>query len=343
MINIASIRKQYTLAIMTGMGVFVLALFVLWMLFARNYAVGVLKHEFSKLIYALNSAGYDIAYDDIDFTSVSPFKIMEISNFRIYAPDNGKYKEWAVPSVKLNASLLDYTKLNISFDGEQTFAVGGKEYTANAQSSDMVMKFDEHGLYNMTMFIKGYQINDVADIKSIKLAIQRQNDAGEYVLENFFDARNISLKTSNTWNMANEIEELYLNFDIKNQIKTASNYQASFNQWLKDGGEIGINKLIIDWKPLVMVARGAVEFDAEQKPLVRLISTSKELLPTLDNLDKAQVIDSKSAFVAKIILAKKSQPAVEGKDYYTIITPVEISSDKITMESIPLWQADNTN
>ena len=67
MINIASIRKQYTLAIMTGMGVFVLALFVLWMLFARNYAVGVLKHEFSKLIYALNSAGYDIAYDDIDF------------------------------------------------------------------------------------------------------------------------------------------------------------------------------------------------------------------------------------------------------------------------------------
>ena len=39
----------------------------------------------------------------------------------------------------------------------------------------------------------------------------------------------------------------------------ADNYKASFNQWLKDGGEVGINKLIIDWKPLVMAEVTDVE------------------------------------------------------------------------------------
>lgn len=334
--KIGQFRKKYMLAITTGIGVFVLGLLIMWALLARSYGIVRFKEEFSKMIAALNQAGYDIAYDNIHFTPVSPFKIMEIQNLRIYSPGDGAYKEWLIPSLSVNANLLDYRKLTFDLAEQQSFTVGGRQYQAHCENSDVVLNFDDEGLYSLLFFVKQFTIQDFAEIKSIRIAMQRNETDGNFVMENFWDVRNVRLLTENTWNMSEEISELYINFDLKNRFVGGGSYLAAFDAWQKNGGQIDVNKLIVDWKPLVMVARGAVEFDKGRMPRLRLISTSKELVPTLDNLEKAQIIDSKSSFVAKIILAKKSQPVVEGEDYYTIITPLEITPSQVMIEGISL-------
>lgn len=329
--TLKQLQKKLTLPFLTGCGVFVLGLIIIWGMLARAYGVECLKTEMVKIITTLNKYGYDIAYDNIKFSSVSPFKMMEIENLMIYSLDKQNYKAVKIPSLSVNASLWDYRKLNVKLSPQQTWAIGDTDYQAEAETSDMLISFDDSGMYNMLLVMNNYQINGAANIKTIRIAMQRDDAADDYVMKNFWDVRNIKLLTENTWNMSKEIEELYADFELKEEPSQAGKLYPPQNL------HIDINKFIINWKPLVMVARGAVEFDEANQPRAKLISTSKELIPTLDNLEKAQVIDSKGAFVAKIILGKKTQQIVEGEDYYTIISPLEISPDKITLESIPLW------
>lgn len=328
------LQKKLTLPFLTGCGVFALGLLVMWGMLARAYGVECLKVELNKMISNLNKYGYDIAYDNIKFSSVSPFKMMEIENLMLYSFDKQNYKAVKIPSLKVNASFWDYRKLNVTFAPQQTWVVGNDSYKANAETADMIISFDDKGLYNLLLVMNNYQIKGAAQIKNIRIAMQKDEDAQEYVMQNFWDIRNVSLEAENPWNMAKEIEELYADFEVKETLNAAGMLYSD-----KDV-RIDVNKFIVNWKPLVMVARGAVEFDENNQPVARLISTSKELIPTLDNLEKAQVIDSKGAFVAKIVLGKKTKQVIEGEDYYTIISPLEISPDKITLESIPLWTTE---
>lgn len=328
------LQKKLTLPFLTGCGVFVLGLLVMWGMLARAYGVECLKAELNKMVTTLNKYGYDIAYDNIKFSSVSPFKMMEIENLMLYSFDKQNYKAVKIPSLSVNASLWDYRKLNVKIAPQQMWSFGDTDYQAEAETSDMLVSFDENGMYNLLLVMNNYQINGVAKAKTIRIAMQKDDTTNEYIMKNFWDIRNVKLLTENTWNMANEIEELYADFEIKE----TTNIMPSGDEIRN--AHIDVNKFIINWKPLVMVARGAVEFDDANKPVAKLISTSKELIPTLDNLEKAQVIDSKGAFVAKIILGKKTQQIIEGEDYYTIISPLEISPDKITLESIPLWTTE---
>ena len=56
------------------------------------------------------AAGYDIAYDHLSFSHISPWQIMRIQNLRLYSLDAGNYKEWQCDEFSVSSNFFPAIK-----------------------------------------------------------------------------------------------------------------------------------------------------------------------------------------------------------------------------------------
>ena len=98
---------------------------------------------------------------------------------------------------------------------------------------------------------------------------------------------------------------------------------------------IDIKKLIVEWAPLTMVAHGDLYFNEKLAPVLHLNTSSKGLEETIDMLQD-NFLESKGVFVAKILLNNKSFKLNKDDKYYTVTTPININSNQILIENIPI-------
>lgn len=334
--------KKYLFGIVTGLVVATFAIIIIWVVLARNYGITIIKNELSKIILSLNQEGYDIAYDNIEFTPISPFRVMEIKNFRLYKADKEKNFEWQIPEVSLNMNIWDYDSISLTLENEQSLKLGTKKHEITFQSSKFKMNFNNFGFQNFIADIKGLEIAEIAKVENIRIASQRMSplkiNEEAPSLENYMEITKIQILMNNNWNMAKEIEEIYVNAKVMGGINSTSTYGNSLKNWQKHDGYIEIKKLILNWQPLVMVSRGSLNFNKNFQPNLSLITTSKALVEVLDNLEQANIIDRKGVFVAKILLGNKATKASDSEQYYTIVTPIDITPNEVTIEKIPVWK-----
>lgn len=329
--NIHQSIHKAALPLATGIGVFVVSFLVMWMVFARISGISQVKQELVKLIASLNEAGYDIAYDKISFSPISPFSIAKIKNFQLY---NNEWK-WRIAELNINAGLLNFGNMSIKPSEKQEFVRDGESHPVDMSEANILLSFDNNGLYSILAEARKININGLADIKSLQAAVQRSEDKETKVYVVKLDARNIDL-ADNSLNMENNIEEIFADLKINGGISNGETYRQSMRLWQENGGDIEVNKLIINWKPLVMVGKGNLAFDENLEPQLQLVTTSKGLIETLDNLGKAGAVDSKNVFVAKILLGNKAQKIAEGKDDYSIMAPIFAAPGKVMIENIPI-------
>ncbi len=333
--------KFYLFPLATCLGVAACGLLIIWGVLARSYGVSLLKKDFIKLINSLNAAGYDIAYDDIEFTPVSPFKIMKIENFKLYKGSQEDRWEWVIPEVLLNAGLVNYQNLTLKLSAEQTFKYNNEVRNITAEAPVIELRFNDYGFQLLSGDIRNIKIENLAEIESLRIGSQRmaplQINKESPFLENYIGISNITLLTGNTWNLSPNIEELYLNANVMGTMEEMPNYKDSIIKWRNDGGFIEIKKLIVNWQPLVMVSRGSLRFDENFSPRLRLITTSKALIDTLDDLEAAKILDRKGVFVTKILLGNKAIKNSESEMYYTVVSPLTATPQEITIEGIPVW------
>ena len=343
--NLSKKLRPFALPLATCLGVAAAMLLIIWAVLARNYGVDSLKKELGKIIESVNVSGYDIAYDQIEFSTVSPFKIMEIKNFKLYKIADTRW-ELTIPEVRLNADILNYKKLNLDVSRHALLNIGQQEYPVNLEGAVISLTFDDCGFYNLAGEMRDLLISRIAKIETVKFATQRTQakalTGSKPFLENYLELANIDLLTNNTWNMSPRIDEFYINANIIGKITGAKSYQQALRKWKDNDGSIEVKKLILNWKPLVMVSRGNIYLDGQFNPSLKLITTSKALIETMDNLEKAEVLEKKGVFVSKIVLSNKARKISEDEDFYTIITPLTLSSDEMTIEGIPVWNASQT-
>ena len=128
-------QKKFTYFPLTLICVFVGSLLVIWALLARSYGVERFKQEFEKTVAGLNDIGYDVAYDDISFSAISPFKIATIKNFKLYKKDSDNFWAWNVEELGVNASILNYGTLIFYFSDKQSVQFGNETFPAHAHSN----------------------------------------------------------------------------------------------------------------------------------------------------------------------------------------------------------------
>ena len=320
---------------MTFFCVFVGAFLVIWALLARNYGVERFKQEFTKAISGLNNLGYDIAYDDISFSAISPFEIVSIKNFKLYRQNGDKFWAWNVPELGVNASLLNYGAFVFYLSDGQSVQIGEKTFPARLESSIAKARFDDKGLYNFLIKLKKFDVEEQFSVKEFNWAIQRDDNEHKYSSKT--DIRHVVLNETNSWNMSNVIEEFFIDMDVFGEFKQAQTYRQSLLQWNNNDGRVDVNRLILNWKPLVFVGKGNLIFDKNLKPEMRLVTTSKGLIETMDNMEKAGIFDGKSVLVAKILLSSKMTNLQPEEDPAAIISTFSILPHQLNIENIPMF------
>ena len=121
------------------------------------------------------------------------------------------------------------------------------------------------------------------------------------------------------------------------EFKQAQTYRQSLLQWNNNDGRVDVNRLILNWKPLVFVGKGNLIFDKNLKPEMRLVTTSKGLIETMDNMEKAGIFDGKSVLVAKILLSSKMTNLQPEEDPAAIISTFSILPHQLNIENIPMF------
>ncbi len=312
---------------------------LVWMGFERLEAIKNIRQEIVRLQSSLNEVGYDIAYEDLSFSSFNPFQIMSVKNFQLYSLYEGRHWVWLLPELSLRVGLFNSCKITVNLPAGQLLEKGADKYTLTMPEVSLEIRTDkENRLKQMVLLAKNIKISDVADIGELQIASRRMapQQLSELApfFENYIDVRNVTFNALFDYPQAQTIERLYLNADIIGTIYGGSTYKNDLENWKTLGGGIDVRRLVVNWGPLLLVARGDVFFDKQQVPYLHLRSSSKALNEFLDELLNKGWLESKGVFVAKILLNSKAFKMNRDDKFMTVTTPIDYKDGKLMIENI---------
>lgn len=303
----------------------------------RRAIINHFKHEMNYAIKSLNQFDWDIAYDGISFNALYPSKLIEIENFKIYS--RFKNRALNIEKLSLTNGFFSPEKLQLSADGSIDLVFDGDVHKINFGYNDIAIDLHRgEAPNNLTFRIQNLFISGWAEVKEINLASRiiaplPINNQFPFI-RTYLDIRNIKLNGLLNYPLGQNIERIYANAEIIGQISTQKDFKQEIHEWLSQDGYIAIKEFNLSWAPLLMVGKGELSFNENIQPVLQLNTSSKALLELVEDLEKKEWLDSKGAFVAKILLNNKAYKADEADKYLTVTTPISIQEDALLIEKI---------
>lgn len=333
--------RRYALLLCVTATAFIVGITGIVMSLERNQAIALLKEQILKIEDSLMAAGYDMAYDHLSFSHLSPWQIMRIDNLRLYSLDPGNYQEWQCDEFSVSTDFFSNEKVRFHFSSKQTLQIGSHSWKIDAPQVVAEMTTDENGNFQDFIYeTKNLTIQKLLEINDLKFAARRnpQNNvpSGTAFIETFLNAKNIRIADYTGWPMNKDIDHIYANANIIGSIESQPILNDALYSWIEHNGYIDIAKLIINWKPLVLVAKGELYLDENLSPDLSLNTSSLALTEILDKFNQYGWLEDKGVFVAKILLTNKSFKKNQSDNYYTVTTPVKMNRKQILIENIPV-------
>lgn len=327
-----------TSTIASFVAAFVFVLLCIFAFVQRSFGLNLINKEILKIQESLLNAGWDMAYDKAETSSFPLFAPVKFSNFRIYALDGSK--EWKTEEFEIDMDLFDCGHIELKTAREQSFTFGGKIYPADIPVLNIDLTFDrELGLKSVDVGGTGWNIQDLVTVDSFRLASQRMAPLNISELtpffENHIEIKGAKISEQIDFPLRKKINRIYTNANIVGMMSAKQTYNETLAAWMRLGGVIDIKKLIVEWAPLTLVAHGDLYFNDKSEPVLHLNTSSKGLEETMDMLQD-NFLERKGVFVAKILLNNKSFKLNPDDKYYTVTTPININSNQILIENIPL-------
>lgn len=317
---------------------FILGLFFINHTMSRTYAVKQLKSALVNLEEHLNEFNLDIAYDSYSASSIYTQPLITFTNFELYSPGKWSLK---LPELRIRNSVWNAGRFYIILGDEQILSFGkDKNITITSQNADLQIAANTAGNLELLLAqIKNINVKNYFKIQELNLAGRRTgtlNNGGLAlsVFENHFEAKNITLNGLLNYPLSSEISRVYAKTNFVGALNSEGPLTAAMENWLHQGGYIGIPNLVINWNPLLLVGRGEINFNEKLEPSLHLMTSSKGLTKLMDDLQDRDFLEKKGVFVAKILLANKSFKLSEEDRYSSVITPLDFSNGKISVENI---------
>ncbi len=307
----------------------------------RNQTIALIKEQILKIEDSLMAAGYDIAYDDLSFSHFSPWQILRIENLRLYSLDENNYREWQCDEFAVSSGFFTGNKIRFHLSSRQSLHIGQHAWKMDAPKIMVEMTTDDNGIFQDFIYeAENLTVQKLLEIENIKFAMRRNNQktivSDSPSVETFLNIKNVRIADYTGWPMNKEIDHLYLNANIIGNIEQRHTLNDSLYDWIENNGYIDIAKMIINWKPLVLVAKGELYLDDNLSPDLTLNTSSLALTEVLDKLNQYGWLEDKGIFVAKILLNNKSFKRNQTDNYYTVTTPIKINNKQILIENIPV-------
>lgn len=318
---------------------FFLSYTIVLIFLVRGYTVNILKNEYIKLQTSLNDMGWDVAYEDLSFNKLWPFDLVKAKDLKIYKLSDGIATGINISKLTLNPSLYNGSKINIEISPDLSISKKGKTLNIEIQKQHISAKYTEaEGLREILLELQGINIKDYAEIEEIQFGAQRMAPQSINLQAPFFEnhlvVNNVVFASNQDLILTDTIEKIYLNANIIGQIKSSDSYKDSIYDWLALDGYFDIKTFVINWKPLLLVGKGSLYFNEKLEPNLRLSTSSKAMITTLDILEKKELLDRKGVFVTRILLANKAFTLSPLDEHDTVVTPIHYKDKKLSVENI---------
>ena len=321
---------KYRIALVAGIISAVLTFSVVAAFLCRNYAIGLIKNQFYVLGTALNSVGLDYAYDDISFYSFSPWQIIRIKNIKFYSVKDNTIS-WTIDELNVDVGLWDYENIHIFLSSKQTIQKGKDIWDVFVPVSEISLALKANGLEDVVLKSEDIQVKNLIKIDDLVFKIKNDEKKGISVDLN---VKGVVIDDMTGWTLNKEIDHVV----VEASLQEVWNEDMAFNDmvynWLKKGGNIKVNRVILNWKPLISVASGVMQFSEKFEPKVSLNTASIALIETLEKLNDQGFISNKGTFVVKILLENKAKKQRATDKHKMVVSPLKISKDKILLENI---------
>ena len=312
---------------------FAISFCVITAFLSRNYAIGTLKTQFEELEKNLQSVGYDYAYDDLRFYSFSPWQIMRAKNFKIYSLDDKDFWQWTVEDLNIDVGLWDNESVDVFLGSRQSVQRDKKEWAIYVPKIDTHIRLNKGAFKELSLGTSDIHIKNLMSLDSFVLQVKHQTSP--YITVKA-DAKGIVIDDITGWPMNKRIDHLY--FDIYQQGRWDKDILVSeaFYNWADSGGRLVVQKGILNWKPLIMVANGNIVFNEKADAEISLNTASLALSETVDKLHDNGFISNKGAFVVKILLNNKEVQQSVSDKYKMVVSPLKITKEGVFLENIKI-------
>lgn len=342
-----SFLRRYALMLSTGLLTAVIGITVIWISLERAQLIAAIKQELLDIENSLLAAGYDVAYEELGFNHFSPWQVMRIKDLKIYSLDGADYKEWKCDEFAVSADVFDIRKIRFHFSRNQTIQKGTQTWEMEVPQAFAEMTISpENRFQDFNLRIADLTVKKLLTIRQINFAAQRmapkQVNANGPFIETHLDVHDLTIADYTGWPMNKEVEYFYLNGNVIGTIERQPIFSESLYDWIEKDGHIEVKKMILNWQPLVMVAKGDLYFNENLAPNLTLNTSSLALVDTLDKMNANGWLEDKGVFVARILLNNKSFKKNQSDKYFTVTTPLKINDKQILIESIPVKTLDGS-
>lgn len=329
--------------VFTFLVVFLLGLLFINSFLQRKAFISQIKKQISYSIEALNQFGWDLAYDNVSFNAFPLSPLGEIENLKIY--NRQKNVSWNAEKISFDNSILNTHKLNFEISGQQFVSFHSAAHKISVAQQEMFIEVDDHAeiaLFSAKFF--NISIADCADIEKFVVLSQKlpfpkdKTDAPSFEVKT--EISDIVLNGLLDYPLAQNIRKIYFSGAVIGKVNFDENFRSALQEWLAKGGSFEINDFNISWPPLLLVGKGNLYLNEKFKPILQLNTTSKGLAVLIDELEQKNWLDSKSVFVAKILLSEKSYKQNAQDEHLTVTTPISLRDDALLIEKIAVKKFD---
>ena len=333
-----NLLRKYAFALGVCLLTATLGITVIKMSLERQSAINTIKEQIIQLENSLLAAGVDIAYDHLSFSNISPWQVVRIKNLQIYSLDSNHFWAWKCDEFDISSDVFDAKKLHLHFSQKQHFQLGEKLWEAELPQVLAEAELSEnHQLKSMTLQAENILAPNLFTIENLAFNAQRLNSS-EAFAETFLEVKNLLIADNVSWPLNKKIDYIYLNSNVIGPFESQSIFTESLYNWIEKDGFIKIAKLIVNWKPLVLVGKGDLFFDENLSPTLSINTSSLALTEILDTLNQNGILQDKGVFVAKILLNNKAFKKNLSDAYYTVTTPIKFDKGQVLIENIPVFE-----
>lgn len=325
--------RKYWLMLLSGLVSAVVCLSLMTAFYCRNYAIGTLKNHFEDLEKTLQSVGYDYAYDELAFYAFSPWQIMRVKNFRIYALDERDFWQWSADEISLDVGFWDNESVKVFLSSHQSIQRQEYKWDIEVPNADLAVRLKHSQIRKLAFAAQNIRVKNVMTIDSLVWEIMHRQ--APYLMSGL-DIKGVLLDDMLGWPLNKTIDHVFAEMYLQGIWDEEAQISDAFYHWIDNDGRIVISKAILNWKPLIMVANGDIAFNEKVEPTVSLNTASLAMLETLERLSENGFVSNKGAFVAKIVLNNKAVLQKPTDKYKTVVTPLKINKDAVILENIKI-------
>jgi hypothetical protein len=104
---------------------------------------------------------------------------------------------------------------------------------------------------------------------------------------------------------------------------------AALTAWAADGGTIELDRVVLDWAPMMLDADGTLALDPYGQPLAALSARVRGFPALMDRLSAAGLLDPGAATAAKLMLSLMAKPDRQGRP--AVPVPVTVQDGGVWM------------